>query len=219
VCRGYVVSSWDALQVRSRTSRWGLGTSSARALRFDRVDKVFNRTADNPPDTDPAFDPEADAARIRAETAARAQVVCFHDDIHFVDAAMLDVCKCPPASMPQLVRTTPSARGPARTYMVAGALGASTGQSKEDGRVEAKSSYHSRTGQQQAAAESGACCKARRQRQEDAACGLEARRQQQHSTCKIKGTSSTATAKGRHPKRQRHRRPSQGWRQRIRAEG
>lgn len=63
-----------ALQVRSRTSRWGLGTSSARALRFDRVDKVFNRTAVNPPDTDPAFDPEADAARVRAETAAKAQV-------------------------------------------------------------------------------------------------------------------------------------------------
>lgn len=64
-----------SLQVRARTSRWGLGTSSARALRFDRVDKVFNRTADNPPDTDPVFDPEADAARIRAETAAKAQVV------------------------------------------------------------------------------------------------------------------------------------------------
>ena len=70
-----------ALQVRSRTSRWGLGTSSARALRFDRVDKVFNRTADNPPDTDPAFDPEADAARIRAETAAKAQVPCLQDDL------------------------------------------------------------------------------------------------------------------------------------------
>lgn len=68
--------SIDAVaQVRSRTSRWGLGTSSARALRFDRVDKVFNpnKTA-NPPDTDPAFDPEADAARVKAETAAKAKV-------------------------------------------------------------------------------------------------------------------------------------------------
>ena len=64
-----------APQVRSSTSRWGLGTSSARALRFDRAVKVFNRTADEPPDTDPAFDPEADAARIRAETAAKAQVL------------------------------------------------------------------------------------------------------------------------------------------------
>lgn len=32
-----------------------------------------NKTAD-PPDTDPAFDPEADAARIKADTAAKAQV-------------------------------------------------------------------------------------------------------------------------------------------------
>lgn len=61
------------MQLRSRTSRWGLGTSSARALRYDRVDKVFNKTAE-PLDTDPAFDPEADAARIKAETAAKAEV-------------------------------------------------------------------------------------------------------------------------------------------------
>ena len=184
--------------MRSRTSRWGLGTSSARALRFDRVDKVFNRTAVDPPDTDPAFDPEADAARIRAETAAKAQVVgvfCYLimciSNVRPMRRSMLctplQECTLSPQDAPAL--------------MLVGAPGASAGQSKEDGRVEAKSSYHSRTGQQQAAAESGACCKARRQQQEDAACGWKTRRQQQHSTRKAKGTSSTATAKGRHPKR------------------
>jgi len=62
-------------QVRARTSRWGLGTSSARALRFDRTVKVFNKTVE-PPDTDPAFDPEGDAAKIKADTAAKAEVCC-----------------------------------------------------------------------------------------------------------------------------------------------
>lgn len=62
-------------QVRARTSRWGLGTSSARALRFDRTVKAFNKTAEAP-DTDPAFDPEGDAAKIKADTAAKAEVCC-----------------------------------------------------------------------------------------------------------------------------------------------
>ncbi len=56
-----------------------------------RFDKAFhpNVTAD-PPDTDPAFDPEGDAARQAAETAAAAA------RIRAETAAKAKVCICDP---------------------------------------------------------------------------------------------------------------------------